>query len=127
MKKLTLTLTLFIFLAFLSGCIYLIVGGVGAVGGYAVTRDTVQGEYDVNYSRAWKSALETCNLLGAVTTRDSSRGLIEATIDKAKVRVEVTQLTPEAIRLKVKARKGIFPRLGTAERVFVKTVQRFID
>lgn len=110
----------------LAGCFWLIVGTAGAVGGYAVTRDTIQGEYDVGYSDAWKSAVEVCGLLGIVNTKDSSLGTIQATVDRVKVKVEVTQLTPEATRLKVKARKGIFPRLGTAEKVFVKIVQQLM-
>lgn len=110
----------------LSGCAFLVIGGVGAVGGYAVTRDTIQGEYDAKFSAAWSAALSTCGMLGTVSSRDQSKGTIEALVDRAKVKIEVTQLTPEAIRIKVKARKGIFPRLGTAEKVFVKIVQQLV-
>lgn len=110
----------------LSGCFFLVVGGVGALGGYAVTRDTIQGEYDAKYSAAWSAALGACSMLGTVSGRDQSKGTIDALVDRAKVKIEVTQLTPEAIRIKVKARKGIFPRLGTAEKVFVKTVQQLV-
>lgn len=116
-----------ILLATLSGCIFIVAGSVGAVGGYAITRDTIQGEYDANYSRAWKSALEVSGILGRVVTKNTTKGVIDAEVDKAKIKIEITQLTPEAIRLKVKARKGIFPRLGTAEKVFVKIVQQLMD
>jgi hypothetical protein len=111
---------------FLSGCVWLVVGGVGAVGGYAVTRDTIQGEYDAKFIDAWRAAQSVCSTLGLVNNRDASAGVLEATIERAKVRVEVTQITPEAIRLKVKARRGIFPRLGTAQNVFVKIVQKLM-
>ncbi len=116
-------LFLFVSLPVLSGCVVLIAGSVGAVGGYAVTRDTIQGEYDIRYQNVWKAAVQTCNTLGTVTTRDPDRGVIVAMIDRAKVRVEITQITPNATRIKVKARKGIFPRMGTAQDVFVKIVQ----
>ncbi len=111
----------------LSGCAFFIVGVAGAVGGYAITRDTIQGEYDAEYSKAWKASLEVCGILGSVISRDTSKGVVEASIDKAKIRVEITQITPEAIRVKVKARKGVFPKLGTAEKVFVKIVQQIMD
>jgi hypothetical protein len=55
---------------------------------------------------------------------DSTQGFVEAAVDGAKVRVDVSQVTPKSIHIKVKARKGIFPRLGTAEKVFVKVVQQ---
>lgn len=116
-------LFLSVVLPVLSGCVVLIAGSVGAIGGYAVTRDTIQGEYDIRYQNVWKSAVQICNTLGTVTTRDTDRGVIVVMIDRAKVRVEVTQITPNATRIKVKARKGIFPRMGTAQDVFVKIVQ----
>lgn len=122
--KLTLATLLVAGLMSLNGCIFVIAGTVGAVGGYAITSDTIQGEYDARYSTAWKSAVDVCNTLGAIVSRDTSKGIIQASVDRAKVRVEITQLTPEAIRIKVKARKGIFPQRGTAENIFVKIVQR---
>lgn len=115
---------LFLSLIALSGCVFVVAGTLGAVGGYAVTRDTIQGEYDASYQRAWKAALQTCNTLGVIVNRDTNKGMIEATVDRAKVKVEITQMTPEATRIKVKARKGIFPRIGTAQNVFVKIVQQ---
>ncbi|MFA5038551.1 MAG: DUF3568 family protein [Candidatus Omnitrophota bacterium] len=110
----------------LTGCVWLVVGGIGAVGGYAVTRDTIQGEYDAKFADAWKSAQTVCSTLGVVTTRDKNAGVMEASVDRAKVKVEITQITPEAIRLKVKARKGIFPKIGIAEKVFVKIGQQLM-
>lgn len=125
-KNLFLFPVLFVTLLNLSGCIFIIAGTVGAVGGYAVTRDTIQGEYDARFDDAWKSALETCNTLGYMTIKDKYKGTIEANVERAKVRVEITQLTQEAIRVKVKARKGIFPRMGTAEKVFVSIAQKLM-
>lgn len=126
LKKLSLFAVIFICLISLSGCFFLIASSVGALGGYAITRDTIQGEYDAKYAAAWRAALDTCNMLGTLSNRDSTKGTMEALIDKAKVKVEITQLTPKAIRVKVKARKGLFPRLATAEKVFVKIVQQLI-
>jgi hypothetical protein len=125
-KKISVFLIVSFFSVALNGCIFLIASGVGAVGGYAITRDTIQGEYDARYSDAWKSAIHICDMLGTVTSRDSNKGTLEAAVDQAKVKVEIMQLTPESVRIKVKARKGIFPRLGTAERVFVKIVQQLM-
>ena len=126
-KKLGMFFLLPLIVFGLSGCAFFVVGAAGVLGGYTVTRDTIQGEYDANYSKAWKSALEVCSILGSVASRDTTKGVIEAAVDKAKVKVEITQITPEAIRIKVKARKGIFPRLGTAEKIFVKIVQQIME
>lgn len=125
-KALITLIALPLVLCQLTGCIFLVVASAGAVGGYAITRDTIQGDYDASYPDAWKESLSVCGILGKVSIKDSGKGTIEADVDRAKVKVELTQLTPESIRLKVKARKGIFPRLGTAEKVFVKIVQQLM-
>ncbi|MEK7849967.1 MAG: DUF3568 family protein, partial [Candidatus Omnitrophota bacterium] len=98
-KNLFLFPVLFAALLNLSGCVFIVAGTIGAVGGYAITRDTIQGEYDAKFDDAWKSALETCNALGFITTKDTHRGTIEASVELAKVRVEITPLTQEAIRV----------------------------
>jgi hypothetical protein len=111
-------------LAQMSGCVFLVAGTIGAVGGYAVTRDTIQGEYDARASSAFRGAVAVCEILGVVTQKDAGTGVLDAVIDGAKVNVTITQLTPSALRLRVKARKGLFPRMATAEKVFTKIVQK---
>ena len=125
-RNLFLLPVLLVVLLSISSCVFIVAGTIGAVGGYAITRDTIQGEYDAKFDDAWKSTLETCNTLGYITTKDKARGTIQATVELARVRVDVTQLTQEAIRVKVKARKGIFPRMGTAEKVFVRIAQKLM-
>ena len=126
-RSVAVILTFSICLISLSGCVALIIGGVGAVGGYAVTRDTIQGEYDAKYSKAWIAASDVCSMLGTLSSKDKAKGTMEAFVERAKVKVDIIQLTPEAIRVKVKARKGLFPRLSVAEKVFVKIVQQLME
>jgi hypothetical protein len=123
-KRLSLFVMACVVLMYLSGCVFIVAGTLGAVGGYVITSDTIQGEYDADYETAWKASLEVCGVLGTIVSRDANKGTLDATIDHAKVKVNIIRLTPEAIRVKVKARKGIFPRRGTAENVFVKIIQR---
>jgi hypothetical protein len=106
-----------------SGCIFLVAGTLGAIGGYAISRDTIQGDYDVTYAEAWDAATEVSTQLGTVLAKDKGAGTVDAEVEGAKVHVQVSQLTSRTSRLKVKARKGAFPRMGTAERVFTKIVQ----
>ncbi len=106
-----------------SGCVFLVAGTLGAIGGYAISRDTIQGDYDVTYAEAWDAATEVCTQLGTVLAKDKGAGTVDAEIESVKVHVQVSQLTSRTSRLKVKARKGAFPRMGTAERVFTKIVQ----
>lgn len=126
MRKTTLALMGVLALAQLSGCIFLIAAGAGAVGGYAITRDTIQGDYDADQRDAYRAAVEVCGMMGTVLAKSPSLGSVEATVNNASVTVSITQLTKEAIRVKVKARRGIFPSLSNAERVFVKIVNQLM-
>ncbi len=126
MKRLALFLFPVLVLAQLSGCVFLVAASVGAVGGYAITSDTIQGEYDARQSDAYRAAVEVCGMLGTVLAKSLSQGSVQATVNRAMVTVLITPLTQEAIRIKVKARRGIFPRRGTAERVFVKIVSQLM-
>ena len=126
MKRCALWLVPFLMFAQLSGCVFLIAAGAGAVGGYAITRDTIQGDYDADTRDAYLAAVEVCGMMGTVMAKSQSLGSVEATVNNANVTVSITQLTKEAIRVKVKARRGIFPRLGTAERVFVNIISQLM-
>lgn len=125
-KNIFFVLAAAIGVSLISGCVFVLAGGAGLLGGYVISKDTIQGEYDVGFSDAWDASRSVSEMLGSVSASDSSSGVIEAMVDKAKVKIDITQLTKEAVRIKIKARRGIFPRLATAEKVFVKIVQQLM-
>ena len=111
----------------LSGCFYIIFGGAAAAGGYAVSRDTIQGEIDREFSEVWDAASEIISIKGIIESQSHELGEIVAIINGARVTTTVIQLTPATIRLKVKARKSIFPSIHTAQEVFVKIMNRLTE
>ena len=111
-------------LALLSGCAPLIIGGaVGVVGGYAVSRDTIQGETDTDYARLWNSAVTVLKMRGTVTAEDEIRGLLDARVGSSRVYIRLFRLTKATTRLKVSARKYLFPNLTLAQDIFVKIME----
>jgi len=108
----------------LNGCIYFILGGVAAVGGYAVSPDTIQGETDKEYSDVWDAALQVANVMGKVDFKSDKIGEISALISGAKVKISITQITHSFVRIKVKARKSFFPSISTAQDVYVKIMRQ---
>src|SRR3989338_1488893 len=69
MKKTTALCLLIIFLLLnILGCAPLIVGSaaVGALGTYAVSKDTVQGETDKSYDSLWNAALTVSRIRGSI-------------------------------------------------------------
>ncbi|MFH1269651.1 MAG: hypothetical protein ABIH75_01150, partial [Candidatus Omnitrophota bacterium] len=78
MKKIKLFLILFLLVS-ISGCAPLIIGGaVGALGGYAVSKDTIQGETDRSYDSLWAAAYTVSKIRGEIKYDDKMKGYIEA-------------------------------------------------
>jgi len=126
MKKVIFSLFCAVFLSLnLAGCVPLIVGGaVGAVGGYAVSKDTIQGDTDKPFDAIWNSALETARLRGTIKKDDYDKGRIEFIArDSSLVWISVSRLTQTANRVRVSSRRFHFPNLALAQDIFVKVME----
>lgn len=103
------------------GCAAIIIGSAGAVGGYALSRDTVAGETDRDFERLWDASLEVASSMGIVKKQDRAKGTLQFNIGTTNVVVvTLEQITAKASRIKVAARKNRFPDLKTAEKVFIR-------
>ncbi len=107
-----------------SGCVYLVAGGVGALGGYAISRDTVEGEAEVDYDTIWDAATEVMGIMGDVKRKDYKLGTLDATVNGARVNVDMSQISSREVRLRVKARKNMLPSIEIAQDVFMKIKNR---
>jgi hypothetical protein len=124
MRKIILFLIPCIFVS-ISGCAPLIIGGaVGALGGYAVSKDTLQGETDKNYDGLWEAALTVSRIRGQIKYEDKTKGYIELEAESSKVYIRLVRLTASTTRLKVSARKYHFPNMGLAQDIFVKIMEQ---
>ncbi len=113
-----------IFGVYLSGCTALLIGGaVGALGGYAISRDTIAGETDKDSDSLWMSAKDVLAMMGAHDIEDSAVGIIRARIEKTRVTITVEQLTLATSRVKVKCRRYIFPNLGLSEKLYIRIIE----
>lgn len=123
MKK-TMAFSLLLLTVCVCGCAPLIIGSaVGALGGYAISRDTIQGETDTEYGRLWNSALEVSRMRGILKSEDYSRASIKAEIESSRVWINMVRLTAATTRLKVSARKYHMPNLKLAEDLFIKIME----
>ena len=105
-----------------SGCAAVIVGSaLGAVGGYAISRDIVAGASDKDYEALWDAALEVSNSMGIVKRQDRQKGTMQFNIGNTNVVViSLEKLTAKTSQLKVRAKKHHFPDLKMAEKVFIR-------
>ena len=107
------------------GCAPLIIGGaVGALGGIAVSKDTMQGETDKNYDSLWNAALIVSRIRGEIKCEDKTKGYIELEAESSKVYIRLVRLTLAATRLRVAARKYHFPNMDLAQDIFVKIMEQ---
>ncbi|RKY33309.1 MAG: hypothetical protein DRP74_00310 [Candidatus Omnitrophota bacterium] len=107
------------------GCATALVVGaaVGVVGGYAISKDTIEGETDVDYDNLWRAALRISRIRGTIREEDKARGLIDAEIEASRVYIRLSRLTAATTRLRVSARKYHFPNLNLAQDMFVKIME----
>jgi len=118
---------LFILTLSLNSCIYLVVGGVGAVGGYVVSPDTVEGIITgYSFDEVWQAAGEVVSIMGVINEESEGTGVMLTKIQGAKTTITVYRMSDTAMKVNVKARKFIFPSIGVAQDVYIK-ITKYLD
>ena len=107
-----------------SGCFYLVLGGLGAVGGYAVSPDTVEGTSDRDSKEVWDAAVTVANIMGNIFRQSEKEGKLEAIINNSRVNISVLQFSRKKAKILVKARKSFFPNIATAQDVYIKIINQ---
>ena len=108
----------------LSGCVYLAIGGVGALGGYMISPDTVEGLAESDTGQVFDTAVEVVSIMGLVEEKNEAGGVIKAKINGASVTVVISEMSTSSVKLSVKARKYYLPKSSLAQDVFVKIMSR---
>lgn len=107
----------------LNGCVYLVVGSIGAFGGYVASPDTVEGTVlDRSYPVVWEKSAQVASMMGMIDDRNEAGGMLSARIQGASVKITLFQLGADSVKISVKARKGVLPRIKIAQDVYVKIV-----
>jgi hypothetical protein len=123
MRKRFLQLSIIGLLALsLSSCVYLIVGGVGALGGYIVSPDTVEGITNNDLNSVWASVISVTGIMGIVEEQSKEAGILIGRINGCKVTITLTTINQKNVKVSVKARKAFFPKINVAQDVFVKVM-----
>ncbi|MDO8675725.1 MAG: hypothetical protein Q7K71_06405 [Candidatus Omnitrophota bacterium] len=94
--------------------------GAGAVGGYAVSGDTFEGITAKSQEEIWDAAYRVASIMGTIEEDNRRSGQMTARINGARVTITLVPVNLTSTTLRIKARKGIFPRRGTAQEVYVK-------
>lgn len=106
-----------------SGCIWILIGSAAALGGYAVSPDTIEGVVSGHdFDETWDAATEIVAIMGLVEERNEAGGVLIAKIQGARVTITIVSMSQNAVKLAVKARKLLLPRINVAQDIYVKIV-----
>ena len=93
--------------------------GAGAVGGYAVSRDTVTNTFELPVRDVYAASRQVVRQLGFITSEDEHRGQIHGTVESASLTVTIKPISERLVELKVKARRHVvLPKIDVAQRVY---------
>ena len=111
----------------LSGCVYVVIGTVGALGGYIVSPDTVEGILEFEQSEVWDSTVEIISIMGTISERNDQGGLLIAKVAGAKVTVNVAMMSANVSKVTIKARRAFFPKIKLAQEIYTKIASRLSE
>lgn len=107
----------------LSGCAPILLAS-GAAVGYIVGKDSVTMDLDRPRELVWTACFEEAKHLGMVKRVDPKNGRLDAQIQRASVVVTLEQLTPATLRVVVRARRNMLPRIEVAQRLAIGIARR---
>ena len=108
-----------------SGCAAIfLAAGAGAVGGYAVSRDTFEGITAKSQDEIWESAKRVMSIMGSLDEDNRRSGQMISRINGATVVMTLAPVNLTTTKIRIKARKWIFPRIGTAQEVYTKVINQ---
>ena len=112
-------------LAFLlSGCAPVLLATVGAVAGYAGSKDSVTLDLDRPWNQVWKACLEQMNEEGRLKKTDQGNGRLDARVKETDVVLTLEQLTPSTVRVTIRARRHLLPRVEVAQHIGLGIARR---
>lgn len=103
-------------LPLLGGCAPVLLA-TGAVAGYAISRDSALMDMERPWDRVWSAAQEEVRQAGTVKRESPKRGRLDARVEGADVVVALRQLNPSTVRVVVRARKNLLPKVDVAQKL----------
>jgi len=122
-KTLSLFMALSVSFASLYGCVPVFIG-VGALAGYAISKDTLQAEIDISFDDLVEIAEKVLlDMQAEIAEEDAEAGRIKAKIGAGIVKISIDSLTKTTQRLRISSRKAMLPDLSTANKILVKILE----
>ena len=117
-KKMRIVGALILAIPLLSGCAALV---VGAAIGYEVSADSVKGQFNSSYGKAYKVSLNIAkSMVGSIDMADEATGWIKSESEGNNVAIHIVKQTDKTVEITVSARKYSTPRVQFAKDILSK-------
>lgn len=107
----------------LSGCAVALIG-VGAVAGYAVSRDHAELTVERPYDQVWEVCVDEMKRVGLLQQADRKSGRLDAINQGTHVSVSLQRMTELSVKIIVKARKNLLPKVEVAQTLATRLARR---
>ncbi len=107
-----------------AGCVPVMLAGAGVIGGYAISRDTFEGVTAKSQDELWDAANKVASIMGTIEDSDRRGNQISALINGSRVSILVLPVNLTTTKLRIRARKNIFPAVDIAQNVYTKIMNQ---
>ncbi|MFC2149070.1 hypothetical protein ACFLQ8_00040 [Candidatus Auribacterota bacterium] len=120
MKRIVGSLIMVVGLVYLSGCAVALIGA-GAMAGYSLSKDSIEGYADVSHDSLWNKCIEVVKKEGVVKLEDKGRGKFEGTVDEINITGQLTQVSDSTAKLRISGRnRFLMPNVTVPQRLFIR-------
>ncbi|MFA5038808.1 MAG: hypothetical protein WC732_03920 [Candidatus Omnitrophota bacterium] len=91
---------------------------------FLIKSGTAEGNFDHPFEKVYDSALKTVSKIGVVSAQNPPQGLLQAVVDKHKIEIRISEITPQTTQVRVTARRFGLPRPQQAEIVLIHISDR---
>ena len=104
------------------GCALVLIGG-GALAGYSLSKDSIEGYTDSSGDYIWNNSIAVMRQRGALTKTDRTHGKFEGVVNGVTVKGEITPISDKTVKLRISGRKGLLPSVEVPQELFIKITE----
>ena len=107
-----------IFSPVLGGCVLALLGA-GAAGGYAVSKDSIEGNVNASRDKVYNASVDVVKSKGMIKSEDKANSKIEGVVgNDVTVKIQLSKVSWKSTKIKVEARKRYLPNIEEAQEVY---------
>lgn len=96
----------------------------GAVGGYAISRDTFEGVSAHALDELWDASNKVVSIMGTISDSDKSKYQIIGRVNGTDIVLTLYPVNLTTTKIRIKARRLMLPRVSVAQEVYTKIMNQ---